>query len=201
MTATTARRQSRIAHLEALINHPRTPENERAAAIAMLKRITAKAGDSEASEQASQYARAYGEKYNRVSEYASAAVIAKAIREDIKLAQKIAKQAGRSGDVKVVDPIGDAPMDIKFSVRSSTYSGGCSVDIILRNIPQEWGWVVGEDRWGDVREMPSPALRALADELKAVMNAYNHNGSDLMTDYFDVRFYGNVCTENGLILA
>lgn len=195
-------RKSKLDLLQALIEHPRTPDNEREAAKAMRERLLKKAGERAAERLSrSPYARTYGEKYDRVPKYCATSVIAKTIREDIKLAQKIAKQAGTAGDIKIVDPIGDAPSGIKFSVRTSVYSGGSSIDITVKNIPQEWGWVVGEDRWGEIREMPSPALHALADELKAVMNAYNHDGSDIVTDYFDVRFYGHVCDDRGLILA
>ncbi|MEU7631736.1 hypothetical protein AB0C34_17360 [Nocardia sp. NPDC049220] len=203
-TATTSRIHRMIENLDALINHPRTPDNERAAAKAMRERILKKAGNESVVgryNRHSQYARTYGEKYDRVPEYCKTSVIAKAVREDIKLAQKIAKQAGKADDLKIVDPIGDAPAEITISVRTSTYSGGSSIDIYLKNIPQEWGWTVDEDQWGYEREMPSPALCALADELKAVMNAYNHNGSDIITDYFDVRFYGHVMSDSGLILA
>ncbi len=44
-------------------------------------------------------------------------------------------------------------------------------------------------------------MKALAKAIRAIMDSYNYDGSDAMTDYFDVRFYGNVCNEYGLVLA
>lgn len=32
--------------------------------------------------------------------------------------------------------------------------------------------------------------RAVLDTLEELHNGYNHDGSDAMTDYFDVKFYG-----------
>lgn len=193
--ATTATRPSKIERLEALIDHPRTPENERAAAQAMLTRILEKA----VAEGRKAYAdsRWYGEKYDRIPKHAPTKDIAAAIREEIKLARKIAKQTADGGDIKLFDPIGDAPAEIKYSVRVPHYG---SITIEIKNIPHAWGWVA-EDRNGYMGEFPTEALRTLGRELKSVMNAYNHDGSDLMTDYFDVRFYGSVRAENGCSLG
>jgi hypothetical protein len=35
-------------------------------------------------------------------------------------------------------------------------------------------------------------LAAVEQELRALLGRYNYDGSDIMTDYFDVRFYGFV---------
>lgn len=194
-----ARRQGKIAHLGALINHPRTPENEREAAKAMLARLIAKqeTATSHSGGTRGMYQRVYGEKYNRVPKHAPTKDIAKAIREDIKLARKIAKQASGDSDIKLADPIGDAPIEIKYGVYVPHYG---SITIEVRHIPADWGWVT-EERNGYTGQFPSEALRTLGRELAAVMGAYNHDGSDTMTDYFDVRFYGHVRAEDGCTIG
>jgi hypothetical protein len=137
MTATTTRRQSRIDHLRALIDHPRTGENERQAAIAMLERALANS-ETATTKERSQYARVYGDKYDFSL---STTQIAARIREEIKVARKLAKKSGDTGEIKLVDVIGDAPAEIKFSVRTQYFSGDSSIDIYLKNIPEDWGWV------------------------------------------------------------
>lgn len=195
MAATKIR--GKIERLNALINHPRTGEAERDAAIRMLARLQAKAGTAAAAHSSR---RVYGSKYDKVKGF-TRAEIAKLIREDIKLARKISKQVAEPGALKTVDPIGDSPAGIRFSVRTENYSGGGSIDVFIRNIPSGWGFELQKDDWGEPMEMPTPALRSLAKELKKIMDAYNYDGSDITTDYFDVRFYGSVMTAGGRILA
>lgn len=37
----------------------------------------------------------------------------------------------------------------------------------------------------------TPEAKAVLEKVRAVLASYNHDGSDSMTDYFDVRFYGD----------
>lgn len=132
--------------------------------------------------------RTYGPKYHTLDRHASAADIAKAVRADVKAATK-------TGD------LGDYPPQIKFSVRSDNFAGGCSVDIIIRNAPDEWLWSDKTDpNYGDNRRIVSAEARQLADRLRSLLHAYNHDGSDTQADYWDVRFYGQVFAEGGLML-
>ena len=199
-----AKTAKKIKLLQTLIDHPRTGDNEREAARLMLGRLLAKAGEAHGitPEQAAggwTDRRAYGAKYDR---NLTTAQIAALIRAQIKLARKLAKQAaGEDGAVKLPDPIGDAPAEIKFSVRSARFSGGTSIDISITNEPKDWAWEMREDRYGCVMEMATPALQALADELAGLMRAYNYDGSDITTDCFDVNFYGSVYAKGGRVLA
>lgn len=202
----TAKRAGRIEYLRTLIaDGSGAHDGERETARRMLARLLAKqkeetAGAAFRREFGGAYARWYGDKYDRTHGL-TLTEIATLIREDIKLAQKIGRKLAVPGEVAVVDPIGTAPKEIKYSVRTQYYSGGGSIKIFVRNIPQEWGWVTETDQWGYEREVPTPALKALAKELKAISNAYNYDGSDITTDYFDKRFYGFVMSEGGLSLA
>ncbi|MEU0237621.1 hypothetical protein ABZ234_08015 [Nocardiopsis sp. NPDC006198] len=166
----------------------------------MLARILAKTTPHGADTAAAMYQRTYGAKYGQTNGL-SAAGIAALVRADIRLALKVAKAFPAPGAVAVADPFATFPKGLKITVRKDTFSGGRSIDIIVRNIPAEWGWTQETDPWGDPREVPTPALSALARELKAILQAYNYDGSDRLTDYYDVNFYGHVTTECGLTLA
>ena len=198
MTTTTIDRtklQARIERVRAIVDHPRTNEHLRAVAAHKLEKLLAQldeTSDTTARPGRSASNTWYGAKYD-YSYTLRTTDIAKLIREEIKLARKLAK-GNRSSTPALIDPIGDAPASIKFSVRSQYFSGGSSIDIRLSGVPQAWGWEKRADEWGRERWMYTPAMKALMDELKKVMAAYNHDGSDIMTDYFDVRFYGSVET-------
>ncbi len=197
MAAATADRtklQARIERVRAIVDHPRTNEHLRAVADHKLKKLLAQLGAASATAIAARQDRTwYGAKNDHTGTQRTTD-IAKLIREEIKLARKLAKDGGGSTPA-LIDPIGDAPASMKFSVRSERFSGGSAIDIIVKGVPQEWGWMRQKDEWGRERWVHTPAMRALFDELKKVMAAYNHDGSDITTDYFDVRFYGSVETD------
>ncbi|MFH8805282.1 hypothetical protein ACH4F6_38035 [Streptomyces sp. NPDC017936] len=198
-----AKTAKKIKLLQALIDHPRTGDNEREAARLMLGRLLTKAGEAHGitPEQAAggwTDRRTYGAKYDR---NLSTVQIAALVRAQIKLARKLAKQsAGEDGAVKLPDPIGDAPAEIKFSVRSERFAGGSSIDISILNEPKGWAWEIREQH-GYPMEMATPAMRALVDELAGLLRAYNYDGSDITTDYFDVNFYGSVYAKGGRVMA
>ena len=188
---------ARMERLLALVNHPNTPEHERAVAQQFLDRLRAKTAA-----RVEQYRRDhiwYGAKYDHSGELRTTD-IAKLIREEIKAIRKVAAKTGTpdaEGAVALTDAIGDAPASIKFSIRSQYYSGGSSIDIRISGVPREWGWAWGPDprgRWAQESWHHTPALRALIDELGRLMAAYNHDGSDITTDYYDVRFSSSVDT-------
>lgn len=136
------------------------------------------------------YERTYGYRYTELGEYPSAAEIAKAMRHDIKQA--------------VTD--GLLPAHWSYSVRSDTFSGGCSVNITVRDCPDAW-WhrpdtctlsycpACASDLGCD-RYKLTPDAESARITLQRIHNAYNHDGSEVQTDYFDVRYYGNVTFED-----
>ena len=121
-----------------------------------------------------QYERTYGDLYNGDLDVKDIAAL---IRKDIKAAVKM----------------GILP-DEKFGVRISRFSGGCSIDVQVKT------WALGAHRveveveapWGTRTEQHlTPVAKSTLDTLNSIMGAYNHDGSDTMTDYFDVKFYGH----------
>lgn len=188
--------KSKVDLLNALINHPRTGDAERDTARRMIQRLIAKARTDgvRLSENGIVDRRAYGAKYDRTHGL-YAKDIAKLVRADIRMARKIGKKA-QAGDANAAlattDPIANAPAQVTYSVRTRTYAGGSSIDVVIKNIPAEWGWTESVDDRGDVVRKGTEALRALSIELKAILDAYNYDGSDLASDYSDVRFYGFV---------
>lgn len=196
----------KIQYLRNLIEHPRTGEAERDAAKRALERVLAKAGQSPKSEatRPSWYReRVYGAKYESMGgRYMTAAEIAKLIRADIKLALKAARATAEPGSLAVIDPLAAMPAEIKVTVKAETYSGGRSIDVVMRGVPEDWGFSMQEDRYSrKLRSMPSPALREAAQALKEILHAYNYDGSSPEVDHYDVNYYGHVVLPTGLLLA
>lgn len=98
------------------------------------------------------------------------------------------------------------PADWTYSVRYRSYSGGCAIDVIVA-VPDELLDLRDEYeaqhncRYYTFLEdlvdkyAPLATLRATEVMLDEIHRGYNYNGSDSMTDYFDVRFYGNVTVQ------
>jgi hypothetical protein len=127
----------------------------------------------------SRYDRSYGAKYNDLPGspgWVDTTVIAKAIRADIKAAVKA----------------GDIP-GVKYSVRTSKFSGGSSIDVEIIGLPN--ARVERAHPYGGTVFAYSDETSIVVDKVKAMVDAYNHDGSDSMTDYFDVRFYGHVSVD------
>jgi hypothetical protein len=137
-----------------------------------------------------------GYRYNELGEYPTTATIAAAIRAEI----KIAKAEGL------------LPSTWKYSVRSQNYSGGRSIDVTVTG-PNEEVWVE-EDLTKcplDGRTMTpacsanwhfsprcegakhlSEIAKSAEITLERIHGSFNHNNSDIQSDYFDVRYYGQV---------
>lgn len=129
-----------------------------------------------------------GAKYEATRGQSSADLAAR-IRADIKLAQKDGRLDAR----------------LKVSVRKHSYSGGYSIDVRITAIPAGWNIYnpeylrhehEHEHRNGAFipfrGEHLSPEWRAARAVLEELHGAYNRDNSDSMTDYFDVRYYGDV---------
>jgi hypothetical protein len=197
--------EAKIKLLETLINHPNTPEPEREAARrslnGMLKKLEAIRDESPETWTGYRLPeRWYGENY--ISDYrVSTTEIAARIRADLKIRRNLGKRTAKAAEdqfsLALKDVIADAPASIKFSIRSAYFSGGSSIDVTIKGVPTEWGWVKDPeydpmDCYHSRKWIESDALKALKAEVSRVHQSYNHDGSDIQTDYFDVLFYGHV---------
>lgn len=191
--STSAVKPTKIERLIALINHARTCPVERAAGERMLQRAL------KAMEEAPAISIEYGDKY-AATRSLNTTEVAKLIRQDVKLARKVGVTGEAAAAVALRNPIGDAPAEIKFRVHTEYFAGGSSITIKIDNIPEQWGFEE-RDVYGHPAMMPTAALQELADELAALMAPYNYDGSDTQADYWDVRFYAQVHTSGGLVLA
>lgn len=138
------------------------------------------------------YERSYGYRYEEVARYSSPGEIAKLIRRDI-------KQAVEEGLL---------PSRWSYSVRSDSLA----VDVEVRDCADAFQPCDGGQKchnvWCSARNDPLYAHGATPHEvltddaeaarmtLKRIHGAYNHDGSEIQTDYFDVRYYGGVSFED-----
>lgn len=92
--------------------------------------------------------------------------------------------------------LGGLPAEMTFTVRTRKFAGGCAVDVHLSGMPDSWTYKAPGAPADYVHDVPhfgglTGAARAavkLADEM---LQAYNRDDSDSMTDHFDVHFYGH----------
>ncbi|MFC9965839.1 MULTISPECIES: hypothetical protein [Nocardia] len=163
---------ARISRLRALIDHANTGAGERATAQRMLDRLLRKTGGGNASRPSD---RVYGERHHRPGRHATTAAIVESVREDISFARTFAP--GAPGEVIVHSPLAAAPAELTVAV---TTPFADQIVVTIDDIPPQWGWESDEfDRIVATRD-----LRALADELAEIIDAYNHYGPDVGPRFF-----------------
>jgi hypothetical protein len=179
-------------------------EDERDAAsraIERLRRKAAEQGDkaSRTREAWGQYYRLpdgwYGEKY--AGTYVDNRTLNRMIRADIQMERKIGRRAAKPGALKTVNPIADAPKEIRFYVKGEYYSGGRSLYVTIKGVRTDWWtWRQPYANQPDYKvPTPGPQLAALAKQLWDIGQAYNYDRSDSMVDHFDVNFYLHVSAD------
>lgn len=155
------------------------------------------------------YERSYGYRYQELGDHPSAAQIAKAVR----------------GDIKQAVSEGLLPAHWSYSVTSETFAGGQSVNVDVRDCADAWqecdGSVPGSKRdhgngvstatacgnfWckaaypdkagAEYHQVLTEEARVAKMTLERIHGAYNHDGSEIQVDYFDVRYWGVVSFED-----
>lgn len=193
---TTTAAARRIEYVQALKDRAASP-GEVAACERALERLRATAAAAEAAGDdwdGHWYGtRALGSRY---AETAGLDIVelGRVIRQDLKLARRLATATVAPGAVAVPDPIGDAPAGVTFRVftrRGTMCDDHLSVQIVGHD--HAWGWELHEDHpdYGRIT-LHTPAMAALVEAVEGIVAAYNYNGSDSQVDHFDVRFYSNV---------
>lgn len=153
------------------------------------------------------YERTYGYRYDELGDHPSAAEIAKAMRADIKTAQaegllpkhwtySVRSDHGsmhQSVDIRVRD-CPDAWQTCDGTVPGShrDHGDGISTATACPNV-----WCKGRNdpayaHGAEEHEVLTEEAQAAKMTLQRIHSAYNHDGSDIMIDYFDVRYYGVV---------
>jgi len=80
-------------------------------------------------------------------------------------------------DIKVSIQDGTLP-NLTYSVTCEKYSMGQSMTVEVRGVPE--------------RLQRLDEAKPLLDQLETLVSAYNWDGSDVQTDYFDVMFYAHI---------
>lgn len=178
--------------LHQLINHPRTPDNERDAAKRALARVTART-----SSDGPYLFKFEGAKYRSTRGY-DVKTIATLIREDIKITRKAAKRAGMHGaELMVADPIAALPQEARVTVACPQSGSTPKISVTIRGLAGDTWWTfargwVGHDgyrsEFGSLVAFPTSALANLGAALRCLASAYSFDDSDTQSDYVHCRF-------------
>lgn len=172
-------------------------EGERAAAHRTLARIRARQH-----RPTEPYRYAFeGDKY-RATKTLTALEVAVMIREDIKVARKVARQARLHGaELAVVDPIAALPKEARVTVRRTWATHTSVITITVRGLTGARWWrrargFVARDgfrsEYNEPRYFPALALTDVGQALEELATAYNFDDSDTQSDYFHRRFFLDV---------
>lgn len=150
--------------------------------------------------------RSYGYKYEEGGKLDTAA-IAKLIRGEIKTAVREGLLPERwSYSVKTDRFAGGSSIDVKVKDCADAWMPCPGYRVGTRRDFADGGWVASgcPDPWckagGEHKDKPGAQEHDVLTEealaakmtLERIHGAYNHDGSDVMTDYFDVNYYGLV---------
>ena len=153
------------------------------------------------------YERSYGYRYEEPAKSATNADIAKMIRRDVKQAQEEGLLPPRwtysvrsdhlAIDVDVRDcPDAWQPCDGTVPGSRREYPDGSST---ATGCPDVWCAARNDPAYAHAakhHDVLTEEARVAEMTLERIHNAYNHDGSEVMVDYFDVRYYGGVTFED-----
>lgn len=153
------------------------------------------------------YERSYGYRYNELGDHPAAAEIAKAIRRDIKQAVEegllperwtysVTSDHGstyQSVDIEVRNAA-DAwqPCDGTVPGSEHVHPDGSRTATACSNV---WCAARNDPAYADgatTHDVLTEEARVAKLTLERIHGAYNHDGSEIQVDYFDVRYYGHV---------
>ena len=77
------------------------------------------------------------------------------------------------------------PKEYKVLAHKETYAGGWSIHFTIKN--------TGIEKYAGADYTPD--WKALNDKVSDIVEAYNFDNSDIMTDYFSTKFYKHVKVE------
>lgn len=82
--------------------------------------------------------------------------------------------------------------DIKFSVQTEYYSGGRSLNVKIKETIRNYLNPLNIKFPNERHLIYTDEGNELIEQIENIINKYNYDNSDSMTDYFDVRFYSHV---------
>jgi len=103
---------------------------------------------------------------------------------------------------------GDLPKGVNFSIKISRYSGGQSINLRIKKIPNSMKLLNDEYvLWQDTKVDQPPIVperftketENLIEFFKSHIQSFNFDKSGPMTDYYNVNFYSDVSVEYGLV--
>lgn len=86
----------------------------------------------------------------------------------------------------------------KFSVRIRRFAGGQSMDVTVTDAPAVLYRLAGADERYPDYPVHSDAGELATKTAQAILDSYNRQDIDSMTDYFNVHFYGSVSIDSDL---
>lgn len=153
------------------------------------------------------YERSYGYLYEELDHYPSTADIARAIRTDVKQARAEGLLPDRwTYSVRSSNFAGGCAVDVMVKNCPDAWQQCDGMEVGTRR-QLSTHTTVGRscgNVWckagGEYKDHPSASYHQVLTEeamaakmtLERIHGAYNHTGSDVQTDYFDVRYYGSV---------
>ena len=157
--------EKKMARCRAIIDRPTTKPGEKEAAERAMERLAKLRAETEP-DRPKWEPRWEGGKYAETRHEYGQAKINAWIRADIKMARQLGKIKADPGALATPDPIGEAPEQIKITVNSPHYG---SINIVVRNIPYEWGYAKRSDGIGGAEvDRPTDDLVRLGIALRAL---------------------------------
>jgi hypothetical protein len=100
-------------------------------------------------------------------------------------------------DLKAAQVAGELPTDATFAVRVDRFSGGQSLDVTIIGMPDSWtynqpGLEPNYAEYIPAHGGQTDQATAAVRKIERIVFAYNYDGSDIQSDYFNVNFYSRV---------
>lgn len=104
-------------------------------------------------------------------------------------------------DLKAAQAAGELPADATFNVRIERFSGGQSLRVAVLGMPDTWtynqpGLEPDYANYVPAHGGQTDEATAAVRKIEGLVFAYNYDGSDSQSDYFNVRFYSSVTIQD-----
>lgn len=111
--------------------------------------------------------------------------------------KEIAKRVRK--DIADASKTGKLPKGLKVGVKIKRYAGGSSIDVEIKepglkvyDIAALRAWLLAPVYTAGRLSAMTPEAKALTKAIQGMLDAYNRQDIDSMSDYYNVHFYGSV---------